>query len=231
MRWRQRTPARQGSESACFARTRWRRRWRAESWSSSSRASNRRLRLSTWSIRKPGSFLRALACSSISSSSTSARSSRLGNASVPLAASSGAWYEGAMRNMVGSIAIAFALACSGSQSTEPQTAPGQNAAEAQPMELASAAPAEVAPAAASTPAVSAGHPREDLIPRAILFGNPDRTNVQISPDGKYLSWLAPSNGVLNVWVAKRGLLEQARPVTADEKRPVTRYVWTFDGKH
>ncbi len=39
-----------------------------------------------------------------------------------------------------------------------------------------------------------------LISRAILFKDPDRTNVQLSPDGKWMSYLAPSNDVLNIWV-------------------------------
>ncbi len=135
-----------------------------------------------------------------------------------------------MRMLVGWVAVALAVvACGGSQGKEPQAAEGQNAAESLP--FVSPPEDEPAPAAASTKAVSAGRPRDDLIPRATLFGNPDRTNVQISPDGKYLSWLAPSKGVLNVWVAKLGQLDQGKAVTADEKRPVTRYFWTFDGKH
>ena len=69
-----------------------------------------------------------------------------------------------------------------------------------------------------------------LIPRAILFGNPDRANVQISPDGAHLAWLAPKDGVLNVWVAPAGDLAAARPVTADVTRPVSRYLWTPDGR-
>ena len=40
----------------------------------------------------------------------------------------------------------------------------------------------------------------DLIPREALFGNPERANVQISPDGKYLSWVAAVGGVVIVWV-------------------------------
>ena len=40
-----------------------------------------------------------------------------------------------------------------------------------------------------------------LIPRKVLFGNPDKAGPQISPDGKHLSFLAPVDGVLNVWVA------------------------------
>ncbi len=39
-----------------------------------------------------------------------------------------------------------------------------------------------------------------LIPREVLFGNPARSDPQISPDGTQPSWLAPDkNGVLNVW--------------------------------
>jgi len=39
-----------------------------------------------------------------------------------------------------------------------------------------------------------------LIPREILFGNPERTAPQLSPEGTQISWLAPAeNGVLNVW--------------------------------
>ena len=41
----------------------------------------------------------------------------------------------------------------------------------------------------------------DLIPRSVLFGNPERTSPQLSPDGTRLTWIAPLDGVLNVWVA------------------------------
>ena len=40
-----------------------------------------------------------------------------------------------------------------------------------------------------------------LIPRKKLFGNPTRAQAKISPDGRWLSWLAPNNGVLNIFVA------------------------------
>ena len=97
---------------------------------------------------------------------------------------------------------------------------------------------KVATAVAPTPPSTAqhapareGNPRDDLIPRSVLFGNPERLNVQISPDGAYLSWLAPSDGVLNVWVAQADDLASARPVTADKQRPVRAYHWTYDRKH
>jgi dipeptidyl aminopeptidase/acylaminoacyl peptidase len=90
----------------------------------------------------------------------------------------------------------------------------------------------LAAAGAGEPSDAAvGKPRSDLIPRAVLFGNPEHTAVQVSPDGKWISWLAPRDGVLNVWVADAGDLAKARPVTAAKKRPVTFAEWTFDGKH
>src|SRR5204862_3813855 len=60
--------------------------------------------------------------------------------------------------------------------------------------------------------------KDDLIPRKLLFGNPDRAALQISHDGKFLSFLAPVDGVLNVWVAPVGKLDDAKPITHDNKR-------------
>ncbi len=70
-----------------------------------------------------------------------------------------------------------------------------------------------------------------LIPRKVLFGNPDRTQVRISPDGAYLAWLAPREGVLNVWVAPRQNLEAARPVTQDTGRGIRFYGWAYTNQH
>src|SRR5690606_36444397 len=66
----------------------------------------------------------------------------------------------------------------------------------------------------------------ELIPREALFGNPARTLVRISPDGKYLSWLAPVDGVLNVFVAPAGKPGQARAVTSDRARGIHQYFWS-----
>jgi dipeptidyl aminopeptidase/acylaminoacyl peptidase len=70
-----------------------------------------------------------------------------------------------------------------------------------------------------------------LIPRAALFGNPERSNAQISPDGAHLSWLAPLEGVMNVFVAARGLAAQARPVTFETGRGIRAYQWAHDSHH
>jgi len=70
-----------------------------------------------------------------------------------------------------------------------------------------------------------------LIPREILFGNPERLNPQISPDGSQISWLAGGkNAVLNVWIAS---IDGANPhvVTNESHRPILWYTWAGDGKH
>ena len=67
-----------------------------------------------------------------------------------------------------------------------------------------------------------------LIPRRLLFGNPDKASPQISPDGNRLSYLAPVDGVLNVWEAPVGELGSARPVTRDTKRGIRLYGWSYN---
>ncbi|HEY0477223.1 MAG TPA: S9 family peptidase [Kofleriaceae bacterium] len=84
---------------------------------------------------------------------------------------------------------------------------------------------------AATPAPPAGHPRSDLIPRALLFGNPERRAIELSPDGRRISWLAPLNGVMNLWVAPVDKLDQALPVTEEQTRPIRQYYWAFTSKH
>lgn len=70
----------------------------------------------------------------------------------------------------------------------------------------------------------------DLIPRTVLFGNPDRAGAQLSPDGTTLSWLAPRDGVLNVWLQTVGG-DDARVVTEDTERGIRSYTWAHDGRH
>jgi len=71
----------------------------------------------------------------------------------------------------------------------------------------------------------------ELIPRTVLFGNPDRTSVTISPDGETLAYLAPWNGVLNVWVAPAAAPKDARVVTRDTGRGVRAYEWAYTSHH
>jgi dipeptidyl aminopeptidase/acylaminoacyl peptidase len=70
-----------------------------------------------------------------------------------------------------------------------------------------------------------------LIPRKKLFGNPTRAQAQISPDGAWLSWLAPKDGVLNIWIAPAGDLGAARVITDDKKRGIRFHGWAWNSAH
>lgn len=69
-----------------------------------------------------------------------------------------------------------------------------------------------------------------LIQREILFGNPEKANPSISPDGKYITYIAPDkNDVLQVWIRTIGKQDD-RMLTADKKRGIRSYFWTYDGQ-
>ncbi len=70
-----------------------------------------------------------------------------------------------------------------------------------------------------------------LIPRKTFFGNPDRISVQLSPDGNKIAYLAPHEGVLNIWVAHRENLDVARPVTNGRDRGIRSYWMAFTNDH
>ncbi|MDP1027221.1 S9 family peptidase [Sphingomonas sp. KR1UV-12] len=69
-----------------------------------------------------------------------------------------------------------------------------------------------------------------LIERAKLFGNPTRTGGQLSPDGRWISFIAPRDGVLNVWVAPAATPDQAKPLTAEKTRPIRQAFWAPDSR-
>lgn len=69
-----------------------------------------------------------------------------------------------------------------------------------------------------------------LIPRDSLFGNPTRASGQISPDGKWLSWLAPKDGVLNVWLAPADDPDNARAITSSADRPIRQFFFAPDSR-
>lgn len=78
-------------------------------------------------------------------------------------------------------------------------------------------------------AAKASYDAVPIIPREVLYGNPQKAGPQISPDGKHLSYLAPDQGVLNVWVRTIGKSDD-RPVTSDRKRGIRGYFWAPGGK-
>jgi dipeptidyl aminopeptidase/acylaminoacyl peptidase len=85
--------------------------------------------------------------------------------------------------------------------------------------------------ALAVPAVRADLP--PLIPRDVLFGNPEKTGPQISPDGKQIAYLRPdAKNVLQVWVYPAGgKADDAVSITQDPKRGIRQFFWAYDGKH
>ena len=87
--------------------------------------------------------------------------------------------------------------------------------------------------AALLPALPAAAQTTDnlLIPRSAIFGNPERAGASISPDGTYISFLAPRDGVMNVWVVERGKpLSEARPLSSEKVRPIRQHFWSWNGE-
>ena len=80
-------------------------------------------------------------------------------------------------------------------------------------------------------AAYAGDDATPLIPRKVIFGNPDKAAARLSPDGTQLSFLAPVDGVMNVWVGPADNVDAAKPVTFDKHRGVRNYFWAYTSRH
>jgi dipeptidyl aminopeptidase/acylaminoacyl peptidase len=67
-----------------------------------------------------------------------------------------------------------------------------------------------------------------LIPRKVLFENPEKLSPQISPDGMHLAFLAPdSRNVLQIWWRSiSGDTDEL--LTADPKRGIRSFFWTCE---
>src|SRR5215831_2555102 len=76
---------------------------------------------------------------------------------------------------------------------------------------------------------AAAFAQTELIPRGVLFGNPEKASPEISPDGTMLAYLAPDQGVLNVWVRTLGKTDD-RVITEDRKRGIRSLFWQYDSK-
>ncbi|MGD1856362.1 MAG: S9 family peptidase [Leptolyngbyaceae cyanobacterium] len=71
-----------------------------------------------------------------------------------------------------------------------------------------------------------------LIERELFFSDPDISGAQLSPDGQFIAFQRPLDGIVNVWV--KGIDEPmaaARPVTADTQSPIMFYFWSADGRY
>ncbi|HHN74069.1 MAG TPA: S9 family peptidase [Acidobacteria bacterium] len=71
-----------------------------------------------------------------------------------------------------------------------------------------------------------------LIDREILFGDPEISGAQISPNGRFVTFRRPYKGQANIWI--KGVdepFDKARPITADTARPVRGYFWSRDSRY
>jgi dipeptidyl aminopeptidase/acylaminoacyl peptidase len=72
----------------------------------------------------------------------------------------------------------------------------------------------------------------ELVARRVFFDNPDYLNVRVSPDGSHLAYVAPVDGVNNLWVTPIGDLAAARPVTRVTDRNIATYFrWAHTNRH
>ena len=83
--------------------------------------------------------------------------------------------------------------------------------------------------AATPPASQESASTNPLIPREVLFGNPERSSVSISPDGSMLAFRAPVDGVMNAWVQPIDGGE-ARALTNFTDRPISGLSWSWNGE-
>jgi dipeptidyl aminopeptidase/acylaminoacyl peptidase len=83
--------------------------------------------------------------------------------------------------------------------------------------------------AAPSPAVAEAD--VPLIPRRLLFGNPEKTGPTLSDDGRLLAFRAEVDGVMNVWVGPADKPDAARPVTKDTSRGIRQYFWAYNSGH
>ncbi len=71
-----------------------------------------------------------------------------------------------------------------------------------------------------------------LLDRELFFGDPEIVGADLSPDGRYIAFLKPLDGVRNVWVKRtEDPFDAARPVTRDTKRPIPGFFWSRDARY
>ena len=87
-------------------------------------------------------------------------------------------------------------------------------------------------AALTQPAIGQTAAQVPLIDRELFFGDPEISNSQLSPDGKFIAFVKPYKGTRNIWVKRtEDPFQSAKPITTDTKRPIPSYFWSRDGKY
>ena len=124
------------------------------------------------------------------------------------------------------VASLLLAACAGAPPDVIEPAPATSASASTPAPSATPAGTPVV-----TPAPPPPKADPSLIPRETLVGNPDHAFVQVSPDGKQIAFLAPVDGVMNVWVGPVQDVSAAKPVTKEKVRGIRRYDWAYTNAH
>lgn len=96
------------------------------------------------------------------------------------------------------------------------------------------------PATTLAPSPAPGPGEYPLILRQDLFGNPTRAGGKLSPDGRFVAWMAPFEGVMNLWLAPARILPddeaapcapaEARRMTSATDRPIPNYSFAPDSR-
>ena len=118
------------------------------------------------------------------------------------------------------LSIVTLLACGSPQPVAPATPP--------PSPPPAAAEPQAAP---PPPPIAAPHADANLLPRKLLFGNPDHVLPSLSPNGSQIAFIAPDNGVLNVWVGPADDVKSAKVVTHERVRPIRFFLWGYTNEH
>lgn len=84
---------------------------------------------------------------------------------------------------------------------------------------------ETNPEKSTTPPPTPAPQKSALIPLADFFRNPEAAGYEVSPGGEYLSWLAPWENRLNVFVQPVDGSTAPRRLTDATKRDIAGYFW------
>ena len=67
------------------------------------------------------------------------------------------------------------------------------------------------------------------IPLEDFFKNPEKSNYKISPNGKYISLMAPWDSRMNIFIQKRGE-DSLKQITFEKDRDIAGYIWANDNR-
>ncbi|NNE26881.1 MAG: S9 family peptidase [Saprospiraceae bacterium] len=71
-----------------------------------------------------------------------------------------------------------------------------------------------------------------LVDREVFFGNPEISGAQISPNGQFIAFIKPYNGIMNIWIKSFDQdFDEALPLTDDTNRPIRSFFWSRDSQY